>query len=513
MGGDHEAVGKVTAGVRATERIQGDQSIATCAAECRGGLKGWRPPRNPAGSATWPFAMTRKRSPGWAPRRGDRLQARHLIGWLRKFAPRHSLGAALATLTAYDIATKFSNAPIVTVVPEVEKSDNVLRIVNSDDPLQIAGVIKVDGDADDVVQKGTDHVAAAGMPSWLQWCMEDTQWVYAETSYSNHCSIDDVILVSGTNVGGEGVIKVNYKFAGSERNLRALKAHDEMRHLRILAGIDLPIGGSGRPDSVGSAFSLELTLYNPRDSLAVNSLFVVNHFAKTFTEVQYQPALVYAILKNLAGKEFKVLQNQCMPTANVLDRDYSLMCGASQSGDLIYSDEAFDGILGFGKSNLSMAPSWLHLENEHDSFGTNQPHYSVNMMAVEILSWQPDLKLRKIHDEYMTSLEGSSSIELKDEITGSVQLWCSLSVKWFSFDSTNGSNILPVTSSAAQSSIQLVNLVSIISFWYLGTKSVAFDCEKEDFKVLITAACGCQAVCLCAYFCIQNGLQRKYRTD
>lgn len=63
-----------------------------------------------------------------------------------------------------------------------------------------------------------------------------------------------LILVWSVNGGIEGVIKVNYKFSGSERNLRALKAHDEMRHLRILAGIDLPIGGIGRPDSVGSAF-------------------------------------------------------------------------------------------------------------------------------------------------------------------------------------------------------------------------------------------------------------------
>lgn len=50
---------------------------------------------------------------------------------------------------------------------------------------------------------------------------------------------------------GYGVIKVNYKFAGSDPTLSALRAHDVDRHLAILSGVDLPLGGTGRPDSVG----------------------------------------------------------------------------------------------------------------------------------------------------------------------------------------------------------------------------------------------------------------------
>lgn len=130
-----------------------------------------------------------------------------------------------------------------------------------------------------------------------------------------------VIVVWSVNVVCEGVIKVNYKFAGLERNLRALKAHDEMRHLHILAGIDLPIGGTGRPDSVGLYFAkigigtppnnyyvqvdtgsdltwvnciscercprrgyrdLELTLYNPRDSLTGKLIVCGQSFCKDF---------------------------------------------------------------------------------------------------------------------------------------------------------------------------------------------------------------------------------------
>ncbi|CAI9776397.1 unnamed protein product [Fraxinus pennsylvanica] len=53
------------------------------------------------------------------------------------------------------------------------------------------------------------------------------------------------------NGGGAGVIKVSYKFADSERTLSALRAHDDIRHLNVVAGVDLPLGGIGRPDAVG----------------------------------------------------------------------------------------------------------------------------------------------------------------------------------------------------------------------------------------------------------------------
>ncbi|KAF8028520.1 hypothetical protein BT93_E1214 [Corymbia citriodora subsp. variegata] len=88
----------------------------------------------------------------------------------------HSLGAALAILSAYDISSSFSNAPMVTVIsfggPRVgnrafrrflEKSQaNVLRIVNSDDL-----VTKVPGLKDDVARlpwlfrEPTEHALSA----------------------------------------------------------------------------------------------------------------------------------------------------------------------------------------------------------------------------------------------------------------------------------------------------------------------------------------------------------------
>ena len=58
----------------------------------------------------------------------------------------------------------------------------------------------------------------------------------------------------------DAVFSVKYKYAGQEPSLTALKAHDDRRQLRMLAGVDLPLGGSGRPDAVGS-LSLSLSIY------------------------------------------------------------------------------------------------------------------------------------------------------------------------------------------------------------------------------------------------------------
>ncbi|CAK9141628.1 unnamed protein product [Ilex paraguariensis] len=146
-------------------------------------------------------------------------------------------------------------------------------------------------------------------------------------------------------------------------------------------------------------------------------------------------------------------------------------CGARQSGDLGSSDDALDGILGFGKSNSSMISQlassgkvkkmFAHCLDGANGGGIfamghvvqpkvnstplvpNQPHYNVNMTAVEvgldflhlptdlftagdkkgtiidsgttlaylpeviydplvkkILDWQSDLKLHTLHDQY-----------------------------------------------------------------------------------------------------------------
>ncbi|KAI4354697.1 hypothetical protein L6164_003543 [Bauhinia variegata] len=103
----------------------------------------------------------------------------------------HSLGAALATLIAHDIATAFKGAaPMVTVVSfggprvgneafrtQLEKSGTkILRIVNSDDVItKVPGLVV----RNDEVEECRD-VQMAKVLRWLHKRMEDMQWVYAD---------------------------------------------------------------------------------------------------------------------------------------------------------------------------------------------------------------------------------------------------------------------------------------------------------------------------------------------
>ncbi|XAR54190.1 Phospholipase A(1) [Bertholletia excelsa] len=102
----------------------------------------------------------------------------------------HSLGAALATLAAYDITTTFDHPPLVTVYsfggPRVgnrsfrSKMDRsgakVLRIVNTEDVItKIPGLVI---DNNELAEGKAVHVA--GLPAWLKKRVEDARILYAD---------------------------------------------------------------------------------------------------------------------------------------------------------------------------------------------------------------------------------------------------------------------------------------------------------------------------------------------
>ncbi|KAG6628544.1 hypothetical protein CIPAW_14G020500 [Carya illinoinensis] len=126
----------------------------------------------------------------------------------------HSLGAALATLTAYDIKTTLERAPeLVTVIsfggPRVgnlkfrqlleKQGTKVLRIVNSEDLITKLPGFVINDSNDDVPYNHSIHVAA-GLPSWIQKRVEETQLMYAEVGRELRLSSRDSPYLSGFNV-------------------------------------------------------------------------------------------------------------------------------------------------------------------------------------------------------------------------------------------------------------------------------------------------------------------------
>ncbi|XP_027108947.2 phospholipase A(1) DAD1, chloroplastic-like [Coffea arabica] len=126
----------------------------------------------------------------------------------------HSLGAALATLAAYDIKETFKCEPLVTVIsfggPRVgnqsfrchleEQGTKVLRIVNSDDLITKMPGFVIDNNEDNLTKHNNESAPAGQMVkllSWIQKIVEDSQWVYADVGCELRLSSRDSPYVNG----------------------------------------------------------------------------------------------------------------------------------------------------------------------------------------------------------------------------------------------------------------------------------------------------------------------------
>ncbi|GAV74363.1 Asp domain-containing protein [Cephalotus follicularis] len=213
-----------------------------------------------------------------------------------------------------------------------------------------------------------------------------------------------VVVMGG--VEGNVVFKVQHKFAGRERTLSALKAHDVRRHGRILSAVDLQLGGNGHPSETGLYFAkiglgnpskeyyvqidtgsdilwvncvgcskcptksdlgIKLTLYDPKSS-STSELVTCNEDFCTSTydgelpgcrpELLCQYKVVYGDGSSTAGYFVKDAVQFDRVTGNLQTASTNgsviFGCGAKQSGGLGSSSEALDGILGFGQANSSL---------------------------------------------------------------------------------------------------------------------------------------------------------------
>lgn len=72
-----------------------------------------------------------------------------------------------------------------------------------------------------------------------------------------------LVVCGGVGVSGNFVFKVENKFklGGKERSLSTLKEHDSLRHGRILAAVDIPLGGNGHPSATGYVFVMYLDCF------------------------------------------------------------------------------------------------------------------------------------------------------------------------------------------------------------------------------------------------------------
>ncbi|KAG8070676.1 hypothetical protein GUJ93_ZPchr0006g45138 [Zizania palustris] len=205
-----------------------------------------------------------------------------------------------------------------------------------------------------------------------------------------------------------GVFQVRRKFlrhgGGRENHLAALREHDGRRHHgRLLAAVDLPLGGSGLATETGlyftrigigtpakgyyvqvdtgsdllwvncvscvgcphkSTLGIKLTMYDPSGSKSASPVTCDQEFCvATFLQScpnssPCQYSITYGDGSSTAGffvtDSLQYEQASGDGQTTLANASVTFGCGAKLGGDLGSSNLALDGILGFGQSNSSV---------------------------------------------------------------------------------------------------------------------------------------------------------------
>ncbi|XP_021900146.1 aspartic proteinase-like protein 2 isoform X1 [Carica papaya] len=215
-----------------------------------------------------------------------------------------------------------------------------------------------------------------------------------------------VIYLHGEVARANILFRVQNKFAGRERSLGALKAHDAHRHARILSAVDLPLGGDSLAESAGLYFTkiglgspskdyyvqvdtgsdilwvncaectrcpkksdldIKLTLYDTKSSSTAKRVTCDDDFCSLISSSQSSTCqlgspceytVVYGDGSSTNGYFVRDTVHLDQVTGNhqtgSTNGSIVFGCGAKQSGQLGGSQSAVDGILGFGQKETSM---------------------------------------------------------------------------------------------------------------------------------------------------------------
>ncbi|KAI3697051.1 hypothetical protein L6452_29771 [Arctium lappa] len=285
-------------------------------------------------------------------------------------------------------------------------------------------------------------------------------------------SISIYLVASEDRDFGGAVFSVNSKLYGKERSLSVLKAHDDIRHLQwhkvLASGVTLPLGGIGRPgpDAVGLYYAkigigtppreyyvqvdtgcdimwvncidcrdcpkkgyhgMDLTLYDPELSITGRSVTCDEEFCTeinggTVTGCKTNASCLFTEIYGDGSESTGSFVKDVIQYDSVSgDLETKLAtgsvvfgCSSNQTGNLGSSEDAFDGILGFGKSNASVISQlassgkvkkmFAHcldgdngggifaighvvqpkVNSTHLIQDANEPHYAVNVTGIEV---------------------------------------------------------------------------------------------------------------------------------
>ncbi|CAJ2633400.1 aspartic proteinase 36 isoform X2 [Trifolium pratense] len=203
------------------------------------------------------------------------------------------------------------------------------------------------------------------------------------------------------------VFPVERKFKGPHHSLDAIKSHDDRRRGRFLSAVDIPLGGNGLPSSTGlyytklglgtpakdfyvqvdtgsdilwvncvgctacpkkSGLGMDLTLYDPNGSKTSKAVSCDDDYCTSTydgpisgckQDMSCPYSITYGDGSTTAGSfvNDSLTFNQVNGNLHTAAENSSVVfgCGAKQSGTLgSSSDEALDGIIGFGQSNSSV---------------------------------------------------------------------------------------------------------------------------------------------------------------